>query len=651
MRILAVCALAILCYSNSFPAGLVHDDAQLIQADARVHAVTSNNLDLIFREDYNNAGENLYRPFTTLSFLFNYAILDNGENPAGYHLVNLAIHLVNISLVYFLGLLLFPDWTLAVALAALWGVHPAFTEAVTNIAGRADLLSACGVLAGVLCHAHGRKIAWLCGLALAATIAIFSKESGVVLPAAMLLFDLAAAKRPPWRERWPGYAAVAVPFAAYFALRAQLAATHPVAVIPFVDNPAAYADFLTAKLTAVKYLGVYLRVFLWPLSLSADYSYNQIPLAAFADWRTLVSAAACIALLAVGVLAYRRNRPLFFFALLFFVAIAPVSNFFLAAGTTVGERLLYLPGLGLMGCVVVALSRFVQRRALIATAVALCCLMGIRTFARNFDWYTYQSLNRASINAAPMAFRSYSELAEVEMNGDARSVREASQFAEKALAIVSGLSDSQVPSRIYITAGETFLKRAGLGDPDAATWSQRAYDSLAKGARVMESEAVQTRARNLARGKTVSIQPIPLVYIKLARSALMLGRPREAVAALLAQDSTRTNAAFTPILSEAYVAGGDANAAEVALLEGIVLDPNAGRLAAPLMQLYREKNPQSCAIKGNGIDMGCPLVHDQVCTASRNIAQWYGRAGQPAKAQATAQAAVQQMGCPAALFQ
>src|SRR6185437_11361820 len=99
------------------------------------------------------------------------------------------------------------------------------------------------------------------------------------------------------------------------------------------------------------------------------------------------------------------------------------------------------------------------------------------------------------------------------------------------------------------------------------------------------------------------------------------------------------------------VAGGDANAAEVALLEGIVLDPNAGRLAAPLMQLYREKNPQSCAIKGSGIDMSCPLVHDQVCTASRNIAQWYGRAGQVAKAQATAQAAVQRMGCPAALFQ
>jgi hypothetical protein len=65
---------------------------------------------------------------------------------------------------------------LALALAAVWAVHPVLTESVTNIVGRADLLSAFGVLAGLLCHLHGgaasgrRKLAWLSGLALATTI-------------------------------------------------------------------------------------------------------------------------------------------------------------------------------------------------------------------------------------------------------------------------------------------------------------------------------------------------------------------------------------------------------------------------------------------------------------------------------------------------
>ena len=42
----------------------------------------------------------LYRPFTTLSYLLNYAVLGNGPRPTGYHWVNLAIHEANVALVY-----------------------------------------------------------------------------------------------------------------------------------------------------------------------------------------------------------------------------------------------------------------------------------------------------------------------------------------------------------------------------------------------------------------------------------------------------------------------------------------------------------------------------------------------------------------------
>ena len=111
LPILALWAFALLVYSNSFRAGFVFDNNSAILRDSRVHAVTSQNLHLILTEEYwyKTTTTLLYRPLTTFSYLLNYAILDNGLHPAGYHWVNFALHAVNIALVYLLGLLLFQE--------------------------------------------------------------------------------------------------------------------------------------------------------------------------------------------------------------------------------------------------------------------------------------------------------------------------------------------------------------------------------------------------------------------------------------------------------------------------------------------------------------------------------------------------------------
>ena len=66
----------------------------------------------------------LYRPITTLSFLFNYSVLGNGTDPSGYHWVNLLLHFLNVLLVYVLGLRLLKSFWPSVFLAAIWAVHP-----------------------------------------------------------------------------------------------------------------------------------------------------------------------------------------------------------------------------------------------------------------------------------------------------------------------------------------------------------------------------------------------------------------------------------------------------------------------------------------------------------------------------------------------
>ncbi|MGA2266966.1 MAG: DUF1736 domain-containing protein, partial [Bryobacteraceae bacterium] len=335
-RMLALWALVLAAYSNSFQAGLVFDNAALISGDARIRAVTPGNLRLILTEEYwpGTSANGLYRPLTTFSYLLNYAVFGNGTRPAGYHWVNLALHAVNVSLVYLLGILVFEAAAPALALAALWGLHPLLTESVTNIVGRADLLAAFGVLAGLLCYlksatARGRrKLYWVAAMVAAQAVGIFSKENAAVLPGIMLLYDLTWRGRTAWRERAMAYAALAPPLAAFFYLRGRL----PMHILArFGDNPLITADFWTARLTAIKVIGKYLWLFVWPARLSADYSYNAVPLfgghpAEWEDAKALIALAVCLGAALLAVRWYRTRKPLFFFLAFFFVALAPTSN-------------------------------------------------------------------------------------------------------------------------------------------------------------------------------------------------------------------------------------------------------------------------------------------------------------------------------------
>jgi len=155
-RLLALGGLVLVAYSNSFQAALVFDNASAIGKIPESGRPTPQNIESILKGRYwygsgaRAATTPWYRPLTTFSYLVNYAVLGNGPRPAGYHWVNLALHEVNVALVYVLGILVLGEIAPALALAAIWGLHPLLTEAVTNIVGRADLLAAFGVLAGLL---------------------------------------------------------------------------------------------------------------------------------------------------------------------------------------------------------------------------------------------------------------------------------------------------------------------------------------------------------------------------------------------------------------------------------------------------------------------------------------------------------------------
>ncbi len=346
--------LTFLAFSNSFSTGLVLDNKLLLLQDPRIRELTGENIRLILQHTFwwPTGETGLYRPFTTLSFLFNYAVLGNKTDPAGYHWINFLLHLGNVFLVYALTCRLLRRFWPSFFAAALWAVHPVLTESVTNMIGRSDLLSATAVLSGFLMYpkatesAGSRRFAWLAGLMGVTAVGVFSKESAVTIVGVIALYELTF-----WKERRQGRVlllgciAALLPIAAMLYQRSIVLAASRPWVTPFVDNPIVGAGFWSGRLTAVKVIARYLWLTLWPARLSSDYSYAQIPLArgTLQDWL------ACIAVLAAAILVvalYSRNRTAFFLASFAAITFLPVSNLLFPIGTIMAERFLYLPVIG-----------------------------------------------------------------------------------------------------------------------------------------------------------------------------------------------------------------------------------------------------------------------------------------------------------------
>ena len=483
-RVLLLWLLVGAAYSNSWHAGLVFDSAPIIQDDPRVHVATWSNVHEIFTGDYwyRNNGAGLYRPLTTLSYLVNYAVLGSGTRPEGYHAVNLAIHMANVLLVYVLGLVILGDLPWAFALAALWGVHPLLTEAVTNVVGRADLLMAFGVIAGLLCYIRAsadgkRAVWWIVPMVLAQAVALFAKESGVVLPVLILLYDLTFGKPDGWSRRLPVYASLALPIAVFFYLRGGVP-SH--LTIPFFENPLSAAGFWTARLTAIKAIGELAWLFPWPVHLSADYSFNAVPLFGWRldleDLKAVLSLLLCAGAVILAVLWRRSQRAVAWFLGFFFIAIAPTANLAMLIGSIKAERFFYLGSIGLAGVAIVALRTLSvrwQKPAWILTAV-VCLLFAMRTHARNVDWQSEESLWASAVEVVPSAARPHNNLGNALLKVPGRLPQAIAEF-QTALRILPNYADAHYNLGIALAQSRGHLPeaiaeyRAALQtDPDSA---------------------------------------------------------------------------------------------------------------------------------------------------------------------------------------
>ncbi|HZP47642.1 MAG TPA: hypothetical protein VFB07_03845 [Vicinamibacterales bacterium] len=628
LRALGLCAIAIAAYANSFAAGFAFDSRALILQDPRVHAATADNVDLILRHTYwwPYGESGLYRPATTLSYLFNYAVLGGGERPFGYHAFNLAVHLLNVLLVWMLVADVAERDEAALAAAAMWAVLPVSVEAVTNIVGRADLLAALGVLAGVwlygrACDRDGRvRPLAIAGLVVATAVAVLSKESGVVLAPIVVCCELCR-----WRRKTSPRAlliaagAMAAPLAIAFAARSAVLGAAPPAEFPFVDNPIVGATWIVARLTAAKAAGMYLWKLAWPARLSADYSFAAIPLAGGApqDWLAWATLAAT-----AGAIAYasRRSRAAAFFGLFAIVAFLPVSNLLFASGTIFGERLLYLPSAGLVALAALLLSRL-RRAAFITLASLVVVVLAGRTWARNPDWASDITLWRAAVAAEPQSAKAHHALAEALYDAEPSHGNIDAVIAEqqRAIAILDPLPDGLNWFQAYRQAGAYHLDKATAlaaeGRPEyeaALTRLRRAksiYDAGARRYGASANAAAEADLDRLLAAAYLGVHDADGAYTAAARA-----RDLEPLAPLAYREA-----------ATAQLARQEPDAAAITLMAGSMVTADRG-LTQALLGLYAAGlDERGCATTtsaaGPALNTSCGVVQRHLCAAAPEAAR------------------------------
>ncbi|HEY5974432.1 MAG TPA: tetratricopeptide repeat protein [Geobacteraceae bacterium] len=379
-------------------------------------------------------------PLTWLSHLLDVTLF--GSNPAGHHLMNVAIH-------GFTTVLLFLFWARATGsvwpsalLAALFALHPLRVESVAWAAERKDVLAALFWL--LTMHAYlrysrspgtGRYLAVVVLFALG----LMCKPMLVTLPFVLLLCD--------W---WPlqrfrpvaGATACAAPSSVGWLLLEKL----PLVLLAIGSSIVTYlvqqkggavtslarVPFVSCFANAVVSYGVYLRQLLWPSGLAVFYPFDhQLP-----GWQVALAGSF---LLAITMLLLRqwRQRPWLAMGWLWYLGtLVPVIGLVRIGAQSHADRYTYLPSVGALLILVWGgqelCGRLGRRWLTVSLAAGALIACGLLTFLQLRHWQDTTTLFRRAVAVTSGNWLAHNNLAaELIRQGE---LGEAMWHLEQALA-------------------------------------------------------------------------------------------------------------------------------------------------------------------------------------------------------------------------
>ncbi len=565
--------IAVATYANSLPGQFVLDDGKLIVANQQIRQLWPAT-DLL-RDS---------RPLVAISLAINYAI--GGLAPEGYHLFNLAIHVLAGLALY--GVIrrtvLLPGqparaqraapWLAATA-ALLFLIHPLTTQAVTYIIQRAE--SMMGLFYLLTLYAVVRSIdskrtaMWYAAAAASCALGMASKTVMVTAPAVILLYDYTFLHMPVpalLRRRWPLYAALAACWSIPWHLGTARLLTLDNASTGFAMPLYTWSEYALTQLEVITH---YLRLSLWPHPLCIDYAWRP----ATSNIQIIGPNILIAALVAATFWGLIKRSWIGFLGAAFFIILSPTSSIVPIADIAVEHRM-YLPlaAVIVLACIAAwaMLDRAAARlhwppiiRAAITAALILATTLplALTTINRNFDYWDPARLWQQTATVAPLNARAYHNLgAALDRRGQ---LDQAMACYERALSIAPGYTDAHNNlGGIWLNHGridkaiEQFHTALTLNPDHPEAHYNLSKALMAKGdpaaaehhlARTLDLQPHHAKAHNnlglllLSKGKTdtaltsfrraIKLEPTLIdAYLNLASALLESGQTADAIATL-----------------------------------------------------------------------------------------------------------------------
>ena len=370
---LALALLVAVSYGPAFFAGFVWDDAVFTEAGV---IRDWSGLFRIWSSPRALENEGHYWPVVYTTFWLEHKLW--GFAPAGYHIVNVLLHLANTLLLWRLaGRLAVPG---AWAIAAVFAVHPLHVESVAWVIERKDLLSGLFYLAAFLVWVRFAEDARPGRYALALTLfalGMLCKSIVVTLPAALAIWH--------WWKQGRVTGTDLLRLAPLAAAGAAIAAMD----VSFYNEREPISLGYTAVervLIAAHALWFYAGKLLWPGGLAVIYPHWEVSAGDPVAWAYVAAAAAAVA--ALWLFRRRLGRGPLAGVLFFAVTLSPVLGFVdygYMQFSFVADRHQYLAGIGLMAVVVGAAAHGASRlpawrKSAVGAMAAVLVVLGALTW-------------------------------------------------------------------------------------------------------------------------------------------------------------------------------------------------------------------------------------------------------------------------------
>ncbi len=396
------------------------DDDINVYSNPYLNPATASNTAHFWKSAALGPGVTAYRPvvYTVYSVIAQLAAVtwhmtDGGAvslNPLPFHAVSLAVHILNVLLVFGLLRRLTDgrDWA-AGAGAALFAFHPVQVEPVAWVTGLTDLLGAMFSLLALgqyLRWASGGGRAPLAAATVCFVLAVLSHPAAVAVPLMAIVMEhfLLGRSWRLWVKPLSGWLLLSL---------GAVAVTH---LAEHVTLSGVVTPWYTRPLIAGDALAFYLDKLFWPGTLGIDYGRSPAwVLAGGTVWLTALVPSA----LGAAVWLLRKRLPWLAASMLLFVlALLPVLGlvpFRFQTYSTVADRYLYLALLGPSLALACGLSglRLMPPRA--ALALGSVCGMILLCFCwksalQVTAWQNSISLFQTALDANPRSWMAQENL-------------------------------------------------------------------------------------------------------------------------------------------------------------------------------------------------------------------------------------------------